>query len=115
MGKEITVTWINSKGKKPIIYDKKDFNKNVLAFLKNNPFSDLYILSDFYEACCLFLNLDIKGKTYDSNIRKIRYRLRNMKEAKLIDWRRCGTGFGGETDFGMKSLNSYALYDAWNK
>jgi hypothetical protein len=114
MSKSVTLNYVNCKNKQPKKYNIKDFNENVLCFLQANQFSDLYILSDFYEACCLYLNLDTKGKTYSSNISKIRYRLKKMKKQNLIDWRRCGTGFAGSSTFGMTSLNSYALFNDWN-
>ena len=87
----------------------------VISFLGKNQCSDLYILSDFYENMCKWLNLDDGTQHYDKNLRKIQSFLRSMKNKKLVDWRRCGTGIGGKSTFGMTSLNSYATYDLWNK
>ena len=87
----------------------------IVNYLNNNQFSDLFILSDFYEKMCEWLKLSTKTSEYNKNKRKIQYFLRKMKNKKLIDWRRCGTGVGGKSTFGMSTLNSYATYELWNR
>jgi len=37
-----------------------------------------------------------------------------MREKKCIDWRRCGSGYRGKTDFGYTSQNSYTLFGFWD-
>jgi len=90
------------------------FENNVLEYLKHNKLGDLHIMSDFYEVCLKCLELQNNTKDYWSNIRKIQYRLKKMKNKKLIDWRRTGTGFCGKTDFGVSSLNFYAIHGFWD-
>ena len=86
----------------------------ILEFLRYDSFVSLNLLSDFYDRMCEWLDLSLKSSEYQKNIRKMRIVLKRMKDKKLIDWRRCGTGIGGESTFGMKTLNSYALYEYWN-
>lgn len=92
----------------------KRFEFAVAEWLRREKSGDLYILSDFYLFCCELLNLQDLTADYWKSKRKIQYRLKKMKDKGLIDWRRCGTGFIGKTDFGMTSLNAYTLAGFWD-
>lgn len=90
------------------------FETGVLKHLHLENCAELHIMSSFYDLCADLLKLDRTTNSYWKNKRIIQYRLKKMKDKKLIDWRRSGTGFLGKTDFGTSNLNFYALYDFWN-
>ena len=89
------------------------FEFAVIEFLKREMGGDLYILSDFYDHCCEYLDLKPLAGRYWNNKRIIQRRLKKMKDKGLIDWRRLGVGYGGKSQFGMTSLNTYVLPNFW--